>query len=135
MSVDIFATFAVNEALANDGVWVPFMGDVEFKIARDGNHQYKKLIQAQFKRYERLLNQGNDDAEKKGKEITIDVTARAILVDWKGDLNYQGKPVGPYSVDKAKELLAQEGFLKFVQEQSRAEKDYKEVQDKEDEKN
>lgn len=137
MQVDIFSQFAVNETLATGGVWIPYMGTVEFKIARDSNHQFKKLAQKHYKQYGRLLDQGGDEAEVKGKEIAIDLVARTILVDWKGGdtLMYKGKPVGEFSVEAAKQLLAQEGFLKWVQEQSRDEKLFKEVQDAEEEKN
>lgn len=137
-AVDIFSMFAVNETKANEGVWVPFMGDIEFLIGRELNHKFREVAKAANKRYERLLKQDTPEAEAKGLEVTIDILARSVLLDWRdpnGELTYKGQPIGSYSVEKAKQLLSLEGFRQWVQEQSRDEKIFKEVEDKEDEKN
>lgn len=138
MSVDIFNMFAVNESLANEGVWIPFYKNVEFKVARELNHHFKEIAKAANKRFGKLLEQDNKAAEDKGLEITIDILARTVLIDWKdpdGDLKYKGQAIGEYNVEKAKQLLAQEGFRQWVQEQSRDLKNFKEVQDEENAKN
>lgn len=132
--VDIFNDFAVNETAAKDGVWVPYRGDIEFLIAKSGNKNYRKNAQVLFKRHARLLDQNDDAAEAKGRELLIELTARTILLGWKGTVKYQGEPL-VYSVENAKKLLDQDGFREWVDTQSKDQARYKAVQDEEDTKN
>ena len=134
-AVDIFKMFATNEALAKDGVWTPFMGDVSFKIARNQNHAYRKLASRLYKENERLLSLENEAADEKGKEIMRELVSKTILVDWKGDVQYNGESLGEYSVEKAATLLVHEDFMNWVTEVSKSTAKYKQVQDEEDAKN
>jgi len=129
--MDFFAEFAVNETAAKEGVFVPYSGDVEFKIAKIGTRTYRNFASPLFQRNERILKQKGDAAEDKATELIITVMANVVLVGWKGDLKYQGQPLGEYTVEKAKKLLAHEGFRDWVDAQSKREDLYKEVQDDE----
>jgi hypothetical protein len=133
-AVDIFSEFAINPDLENDGVWVPFKGDVEFCIARAGNKAYNKALALAFKRNKALLEGNTDASEEKSEEIMIEVTAKHILKGWKGKVALQGKVV-EYSVDNAKGLLALKGFREWVMAQASEVSQYKAVQDEDSEKN
>lgn len=127
--MDFFAEFAINQSVAKEGVFVPYSGDVEFKIAKHGTRAYRNFAAPLFQKNERVLKQKGDAAEDKATELIIAVMANVILVGWKGDLKYQGQPLGDYSVDKAKKLLAHESFRDWVDAQSKREDLYKEVQE------
>lgn len=133
-AVDIFNDFAVNETAALDGVWVPYRGDIEFCIAKNGNKNFRKQAQVVFKRHGRMLEQGGEVAEAKSRELMIDLMAKTILIGWKGTVMFQGTAL-EYSVENAKKLLAVDGFRDWVDAQAKDEAQYKAVKDEEDEKN
>lgn len=131
--MDFFNEFAINETAAQEGVFVPYAGDVEFKIAKHGTRAYRNFAAPLFQRNERVLKQKGNAAEDKATELFISILANTVLVGWKGDLKYQGKPFGDYTVDKAKQLLAHDTFRDWVDTQSKREDLYKAVQEAEEE--
>lgn len=133
-AVDLFADFAVNEALSQDGVWVPYAGDAEFLIARAGNKNYRKVAQALYKKNERMLDSKTEAASDKLTEIVIEAMAKGTLLNWRGNVQYQGAPL-PYSLENARKLLAHERFRDWVDAQAKDEAQYAAVQEEEDEKN
>lgn len=133
-AVDLFADFAVNEALSQDGVWVPYAGDAEFLIARAGNKNYRKVAQALYKKNERMLESKTDASNEKLTEIVIEAMAKGTLLNWRGNVQYQGEPL-PYSLENARKLLAHERFRDWVDAQAKDEAQYAAVQDDENEKN
>ena len=133
-AVDLFADFAVNEALSQDGVWVPYNGDVEFLIARAGNKNYRKVAQALYKKNERLLDSKTDAAGEKLTEIVVESMAKGILLNWRGNVQFQGEPL-PYSLDNARKLLAHERFRDWIDAQAKDEAQFAAVQEDENEKN
>jgi len=133
-AVDLFADFAVNEALSQDGVWVPYSGDVEFLVARAGNKNYRKVAQALYKKNERLLDSKTDAAGEKLVEIVVESMAKGILLGWRGNVQFQGEPL-PYSMDNARKLLAHERFRDWIDAQAKDEAQFAAVQEDENEKN
>lgn len=139
-AVDIFNDFAVNETDAQDGVWVPYRGDVSFLIAKSGNKSFRKQAQVVFKKHGRLLEQGGEVAEAKSRELMIDLMAKTILKGWKvgedtsATIKVNGEDLA-YSYDSAKKMLAIDGFREWVDTQAKDEAQYKAVKDEEDEKN
>ena len=133
-AVDIFNDFAVNETAALDGVWVPYRGDIEFCIAKNGNKNFRKHAQVVFKKHGRMLEQGGEVAEAKSRELMIELMAKTILIGWKGDVQLKGEAL-EYSQENAKKLLAIDGFREWVDTQAKDEAQYKAVKDEEDEKN
>ena len=129
--MDFFNEFAVNQTAAKDGVFVPYSGDVEFKIAKHGTRAYRNFASPLFQRNERVLKQKGEAAEDKATDLLITVMANVVLVGWKGDLKYQGQPMGEYTVEKAKKLLAHESFRDWVDAQSKDFDLFKEVQEAE----
>ena len=114
-AVDLFSAFAVDATQEQEGVLtqVPNAGDTLFKIARSGNKQFSRLIQAQFKRNRAVLESKGDAAADKSDEIMIDVMAKSILVGWEGTVLYKGKAL-EYSPANARKLLAIKDFRKAV---------------------
>ena len=133
-AVDLFADFAVNEALSQDGVWVPYNGDVEFLVARAGNKNYRKVAQALYKKNERLLDSKTVAAGEKLVEIVVESMAKGILLNWRGNVQFQGEPL-PYSLDNARKLLAHERFRDWIDAQAKDEAQFAAVQEDENEKN
>lgn len=117
--MDLFKNFATDSAKETEGVWEDYDETASFLIARQNNKAYDRMMAAKVKAHERLLKQTSDAAEKKSDEIIIDVMAKTILLDWKGTFEWDGQPVGPYSVEKAKQMLAVKDFRQWVSEVSR----------------
>lgn len=133
-AVDLFAEFAVNEALSQDGTWIHYTGDVYFLVARAGNKQYRKVAQALYKRNERMLESKTDAASEKLVEIVIEAMASGTLLGWKGNVQYEGKPL-PYNKENAKVLLGMERFRDWIDAQAKDEAQFAAVQEDENEKN
>ena len=106
--LDIFAEFDVQD----DGVWVPYKGDVEFLIARANNPKYRRRLSYFYEKNKRLLDGKGDAAEAKSNEIMATVMGETILLGWK-DLQYKGKDL-EYSRANAKTMLEVKGFRKRI---------------------
>lgn len=128
--LDIFTEFAV----ADDGVWVPYKGDVEFLIARADNPKFRRRISYFYEKNRRLLDSKGDAAEAKSNEIMATVMAETILMDWKGKVKIQGEVV-QYNKANAARLLAVPMFREWVTKMSKDEHAYKVVKDAEDAEN
>lgn len=121
MSLDLFAQFATDETLENNGTWREIGGGVELLIARTGNRRYAKLLTKLVEQHRKVLDMNNDFADKKSDEIMLDVMANYLLLDWRtkeGDA-YQPwvmfkKKQLPYSVENAKKLLGMADFRRLV---------------------
>lgn len=134
VAVDLFADFALDTTVEQNGVWVPYRDGVEFLVARAGNDAYRRKLAMLAKKHDRLLNQKTPAADAKSEEIFVDVLSTTVLLGWKGNLVFQGKPL-EYSVDNAKLLLGHKLFRQWVTTQAEDEKAYKAVQEAEDAKN
>ncbi len=132
--MDFYNEYFISESRSQNGVWVPFRDGIEFLIARGTNPDAMRMMRRELKKHERKLNAQDDASFDLMKRITIDVTAKHILLGWKGPVKYQGADM-EYSEANAKKLLAMDGFREWVDTQARDEDRYKEVQDEEEEKN
>lgn len=113
--IDLFEEFATDATREAEGVWEPFKGNVEFLIARAGNTNYNNMIIALAKRNKRILDGKNEAARLKSEELMIETLANTVLLGWRGDLKFRGKPLGEYTVQKAIELLKIKDFRDFVE--------------------
>jgi hypothetical protein len=134
VALDLFSSFAVNEALSDDGVWCHYTGDVYFLIGRAGNRHYRKVAQALYKKNTRILDGQNEAANEKLTEIVVEAMAKGILLGWKGDVQYQGKPL-EYSYENAKMLLQMERFRDTIDSFAKDEAQFAAVQEAEQAKN
>jgi hypothetical protein len=112
MSIDIFAQFATDETLENNGTWVDMGGGTRFLIARSGNRKHAKLLSKEVERHRKVLDMNDDLADQKNDEIMIDVMARTILLGWE-NVSFKGKPL-EYSYENAKKVLALRDFRVHV---------------------
>lgn len=110
--LDIFAQYATDETLENNGTWFELGAGAEVLVARAGNRKYGKLLTKEVERARKVLDLADDVAEAKSDEIMVDVLANTILLGWKG-LQYKGEAI-EYSVENAKKLLAHKDFRKAV---------------------
>ena len=78
-----------------EGTWVSIFG-AEFKVARAGNPEYEKALEASGYRKK-------EEPDEKLRALYTAV-ATGILKDWKEVVDADGKPI-PFSVDNATEVL------------------------------
>ena len=139
-AVDIFSEFAISETKSQEGVWVPFKDGVEFLIAKSGNKKFRRLAASMMNKNKRILDQKDGDgvsteaAEAKLNEIMVEIMAKSVLLGWRGNLQFQGKPL-EYTEDNARKLLKLEGFRSLVSDLAADEAYFKEVQEAEEAKN
>lgn len=112
MALDIFAQFATDEGLEENGTWFDIGGGARVLVARSGNRKYGKMLTKEVERNKKLLDLNDDAADQKSEEIMIAVIAETILLGWK-DLSFKGE-VMEYSTANAKKLLAVKDFRKLV---------------------
>lgn len=101
--MDLVKTFGVDKKAAEGGKWFPLAEDGSVKVARLNNAAFKaEAVRLQKPHLAQLRVSRVDNVELLDR-ITIEATAKTILVDWK-DITMNGEVV-PYSVEKAIELL------------------------------
>jgi hypothetical protein len=117
--LDIFAEYATDEALENNGTIFPLGKGASLLVARAGNRRYSRAISAavDLKRVEldagpNATDAALDAAAAVSDEIFVDVMAETILLGW-DKLAFKGE-VLPYSVDNAKKMLRVKDFRKLV---------------------
>jgi hypothetical protein len=133
--MDIFNTFATDEALEAEGV-VHFLAgkdpakDPWIRVARTGNPAYKELILKLFEDNAEALQRGGKEARELSDQLMLDVMARTILTDW-GNLTFRGAPV-PKGVAGAAMLLSVKDFRDLVDKKSEKADHFRVKQIKED---
>lgn len=76
--MDIFATYAVNEDLENNGTWME-VGDARFLIARAGNRAYAKMFTKEYERNQKALERKDDSADKLAEQIMVKVDRKSVV--------------------------------------------------------
>ena len=125
--LDIFAVFATDEKLENEGVWKDIGQGTELLVARTGNRAYGNELTKLVEANKDVLDERKDDkptpaADAMSDSIMVDVLAATVLRGWRtkrpdgtyvGDLLYRKKPLS-YSVENAKLLLSHKDFRQKV---------------------
>lgn len=134
--IDLFSAFAVDTSKEQEGTLtqLPGAGDTLFRVCREGNKAYAKMLQRLVKANRAVLDSRGDAADKKSDEILIEVISSTILTGWEGKVRFQGKDL-EYSKDNAKLLLAHKEFRNIVIKVSADAETFKMVTDEEDAKN
>jgi hypothetical protein len=112
MALDIFAQFATDETLEENGTWFQIGGGARVLVARAGNRKYAKMLTKEVERNKKALDLNDDAADKLSEEIMIGVIAETILLGWE-NVSFKGEDL-EYSVANAKKLLAVKDFRKAV---------------------
>lgn len=132
MAVDLFKDFATNLAAEEEGVWEEYGEGVAFLIARANNKKYNRQFTKGYEKNKRLFDSKTDAADSKAEEFMVDLGARTLLLGWRGPLNWDGVPMGDYSVEKAQKMLAIKDFRAWVLEKAGDIDRYKAAQKDED---
>lgn len=130
--IDLFKEFATNPQAEQEGVWEPYAEGVEFLIARSHNKAFDRMITSLVAKNKRILDSKGDAASAKSEELMIETMAKTILLGWKGDFQFQGQPMGEYTVEKAKKLLAIKDFRLWISNVADDHERFKAVKDEED---
>lgn len=132
MATDIFNDFATNAEAESKGVWEDYNSDVSFLIARANNSEFNRLITRLVKQHRALLDSKTEASQKKSEELLVETMAKTVLLGWRGEFNFQGQPMGEYSIEKAKKLLSIKDFRAWVSGISEDHARFKAVKDEED---
>jgi len=90
-----------------EGVWFPLvlLDGVKVRIAKAGNPKYEKLLKKLYKPYSKTMRKGKDIPQSAQDDITNELIANTILLDWSGMPGTDGTDV-PFSIDEAMSLLS-----------------------------
>lgn len=125
-SVNLFELFAGNKDLEEEGRWIDLDDQTAIKIRAFGCQAVIDLRDKEMKPYQALLRAGAEIPKDKNEDIGLKVIAGAIIADWKGIRNAEGKIV-PYSADEAYHILkALPKFAGFVINYSTEAQNFKE---------
>lgn len=110
--MDLKKQFATDSTKEIEGVWVPLDAETEIKVARVGNPKYRELMTKVMAPYRSALR-NNVLPEETAVNLLIEVSAKTILLDWKG-VEHEGAFL-PYSYQNAVRLLTEvKEFKAFV---------------------
>ena len=130
--MDVFKTYAVDEAREEAGAWME-LGDAELLIARGNNPRFTRLFTRLVKQHKRILDSQTEEADKLAQRLHVQALAETVLLGWK-NLQYQGEEI-TYSHENAIKLLNHKEFYAQVIRLSDDLEAFKLYQDKELEKN
>lgn len=103
-----------DEKKATEGVWQPMGADFEVLVAKSGNKRFLDLAKKVFRPHRVSAQRGTLTPDEVAA-LTAKVMASTILLGWRGNATFGGKPVGDYSPARAEELLtAYPGFREDI---------------------
>ena len=109
----IAKAFGTSKAKEEQGVWFSGPKGQRYLIARQGNDAFTKLAGILTKPHRRLIEKGLADPELL-RDITAEVTAKTLLLDWDGVKDDDGRAL-PYTWQIGKAyLLKYKDFADFV---------------------
>lgn len=102
----IYDIFETDAELEEDGMWVTYTPEIRFKIRRANSEQAQKVMRKLMAPYKSITRSGRDLPRGVSEDLERQWVAQAILVDWAGVTDRDGKEL-PFSVDKAMKVLAE----------------------------
>lgn len=109
--MDIFSSFATDEALETQGKWFTLSKTSSVLVARKDNDRYREYLRTVFKDNP-LEGLPEDEGNKLAEQILLDAESRTILLGWKG-LTFKGEDL-PISVENARKCLEVKDFRKKI---------------------
>lgn len=131
--MDIFASYATDKNKENTGTWVK-VGDAEFLIARSNNRKFAKMLGEKLEENRLALDTKDEAAEAMSDKLMGEVISETIMLDWRGNVSYMGKPL-KYSKANAQKVLAHRDFRALILTQADNIDNFKMKQEDEDVKN
>ncbi len=116
--MDIFANYATDQKLEDEGAWVKLDLETHILVGRAGNKKYGRLLSTLVENNKAALDAKTDAADALSDSIMVDVFAESILLGWKGPMSFKGVDM-PYTLDNAKTLLAVKDFRTLVSNHSK----------------
>lgn len=113
---DIFALFNTDAQAEVEGRWHK-LADSELLIARMNNDKYLRELADLYEQHKDVIESGSEEGKKRDEEVTLQLTARTILLGWK-NVSHQGAEL-PYSEENAIMLLKLKDFRNYVQNVAR----------------
>lgn len=89
-------------SLETEGTWVPYLEDIELRIARSSNPEFQAWCRRALRPHRKRAGKIK---EKEMRAITVEGWARFILKGWRNLQDELGKEI-QYSWEKAVELLS-----------------------------
>jgi hypothetical protein len=108
--------FATNKAAAEEGTWVDLGDGVKIKVRRFDSAVSKAVRRKLEEPYTALRRAGQELSDDIAQELLIRQLAQAILVDWRGVTDEEGKSIA-FSSDVAYDILKKYDF--FLEDVSR----------------
>lgn len=104
MGLNLKKSFGTDRALETDGKWFDVGDGCELLIARDNNPAYRTELRRLMRPHTAAARAETLEAKDIDPLITK-AMAQHILKGWKNLYLDEGKPVGPYSPEKAARLM------------------------------
>lgn len=122
--------FGTNVSDEIGGKWFDIGDGARIRVARFGNPKHKKALNKLRSPYKPLLLRGGEIPDDANDDIITESIAQAVLVDWEGILDAEGKTL-PYSPETCRQVLTEyKDFLELVSQLSLDAQNYrKEVMD------
>ena len=96
--------FATDASAEEEGVWVDIGEGAALKIARFGNKRHEQVLDRLRKPYRNILRTGGEIPKDRAETIVIEAMAEALLLDWRGLEDDDGKAIA-HDKDTAVGLL------------------------------
>lgn len=135
--MDIFAAFATDPKLEEEGRWVRIGGTDDkpsrLLIARTGTKRYQRVMAQQYEANKTLLeSKDTEAANAKFVEMTRHALANCVLLGWE-NVEYKGN--ASYSYENAHAMLGHRDFRELVEKEANKFDSYKIEQMEADAKN
>lgn len=113
--MDIFKSFATDEVAETEGRWFPISKTAKVLVARAGNPNYLKALRQRMRESQVDVDDTSEENEKFVTSLIVETLAETVLLGWKGDIQFKGKPL-EYSKANAIKLLEFKDFRKKITE-------------------
>lgn len=100
----IYQKYQTDSAAETQGLWIEMGDNALIKIARLGHPKHEEVMKRLRQPHVASLRAGIDLPTNVSMALTIEALAEAILIDWKGIQDDDGKEI-PYSKEAAIKLL------------------------------
>jgi hypothetical protein len=137
--MDIFAQYATDPKLEQEGKPFPWGGGLTLILARAGNIKYNRLITSLYEAHKHTLDLKDTPEQieagiNRTRLIMAEVLAKSVLLGWEGEMTVKGEPL-PYSVANAQKLLEIKDFQDAVASKAGDFKNYRFAVEEADAKN
>jgi len=120
------ARLATNPDAEIQGVWIPWVMDIELCIARIGNPKFDAFMSDLVEPFVVIPGQAPNLSEEMKEKFVREATANCVLLDWRNVTNEDGS-IRPYTPEEGIKLFedpAYRDMYKFVVSQANSFSNY-----------